>query len=101
MKRMVAYSSVGHMGYVLLAAAAATPISLLGSLMQMLAHGLISGLMFLLVGVIYQTTGTRDLTVLRGLLNPQRGLPLDGGADDLGGDGQCGNPGNGWFSWRS
>ncbi|MYF36762.1 MAG: NADH-quinone oxidoreductase subunit M [Synechococcus sp. SB0678_bin_12] len=79
MKRMVAYSSVGHMGYVLLAAAAATPISLLGSLLQMLAHGLISGLMFLLVGVIYQATGTRDLTVLRGLLNPQRGLPLTGG----------------------
>lgn len=79
MKRMVAYSSVGHMGYVLLAAAAANPISLLGALLQMLAHGLISGLMFLLVGVIYQTTGTRDLTVLRGLLNPQRGLPLTGG----------------------
>ena len=79
MKRMVAYSSVGHMGYVLLAAAAGNPLSLLGSLLQMIAHGLISGLMFLLVGVIYSATGTRDLDVLRGLLNPQRGLPFVGG----------------------
>ena len=78
MKRMVAYSSVGHMGYVLLATAAATPVSLLGALFQMIAHGLISGLMFLLVGVVYSATGTRNLTVLRGLMNPQRGLPLTG-----------------------
>ncbi|WP_078232226.1 NADH-quinone oxidoreductase subunit M [Candidatus Synechococcus spongiarum] len=97
MKRMVAYSSVGHMGYVLLAAAAATPISLLGSLLQMLAHGLISGLMFLLVGVIYQTTGTRDLTILRGLLNPQRGLPLTGGLMILAAMASAGIPGMAGF----
>jgi NAD(P)H-quinone oxidoreductase subunit 4 len=78
MKRMVAYSSVGHMGYVLLAAAAATPVSLLGAEFQMVSHGLISALLFLLVGVVYRTTGTRDLDVLRGLLNPERGLPLTG-----------------------
>ncbi len=78
MKRMVAYSSVGHMGYVLLAAAAATPVSLLGALFQMVSHGLISALLFLLVGVVYATTGTRDLNVLRGLLNPERGLPITG-----------------------
>ena len=67
MKRMVAYSSVGHMGYVLLAAAANTPVSLLGAVFQMVSHGLISALLFLLVGI-----------VLRGLLNPERGLPLTG-----------------------
>jgi NAD(P)H-quinone oxidoreductase subunit 4 len=68
MKRMVAYSSVGHMGYILLAAAAATPVSLLGAVFQMVSHGLISALLFLLVGVVYRKTRTRDLEVLRGLL---------------------------------
>ena len=78
MKRMVAYSSVGHMGYVLLAAAANTPVALLGAVFQMVSHGLISALLFLLVGIVYRKTGTRDLEVLRGLLNPERGLPLTG-----------------------
>jgi NAD(P)H-quinone oxidoreductase subunit 4 len=78
MKRMVAYSSVGHRGYVLLAAAADTPVSLLGAVFQMVSHGLISALLFLLVGIVYRKTGTRDLEVLRGLLNPERGLPLTG-----------------------
>lgn len=78
MKKMVAYSSIGHMGFVLLAAAAATPISLLGAVFQMIAHGLISGLLFVLVGVVYKKTGTRDINVLRGLLNPERGLPVIG-----------------------
>jgi NAD(P)H-quinone oxidoreductase subunit 4 len=78
MKRMVAYSSVGHMGYVLLAAAADTPVSLLGAVFQMVSHGLISALLFLLVGIVYRKTGSRDLEVLRGLLNPEKGLPLTG-----------------------
>jgi NAD(P)H-quinone oxidoreductase subunit 4 len=78
MKRMVAYSSVGHMGYVLLAAAADTPVSLLGAVFQMVSHGLISALLFLLVGIVYRKTGTRDLDVLRGLLNPEKGLPFTG-----------------------
>jgi NAD(P)H-quinone oxidoreductase subunit 4 len=78
MKKMVAYSSVGHMGFILLAAAAATPISLLGAVFQMIAHGLISGLLFVLVGVVYKKTKTRDINVLRGLLNPERGLPVIG-----------------------
>ncbi|MEL7508034.1 MAG: NADH-quinone oxidoreductase subunit M [Cyanobacteria bacterium J06554_1] len=78
MKKMVAYSSVGHMGYVLLAAAASNPLSYVGAVFQMLSHGFISALLFLVVGVVYKKTGTRDLTVLRGLLNPERGLPLIG-----------------------
>ena len=78
MKKMVAYSSVGHMGFILLAAAAATPESLMGAECQMIAHGLISGLLFLLVGIIYKKTGTRELSVLGGLFNPERGLPLIG-----------------------
>jgi NAD(P)H-quinone oxidoreductase subunit 4 len=78
MKKMVAYSSIGHMGYILLAAAAATPLSLLGIVMQMISHGLISAMLFLLVGVVAKKTGTRDLDVLHGLLNPERGMPVIG-----------------------
>lgn len=78
MKKMVAYSSIGHMGYILLAAAASTPLSLLGTVLQMVSHGLISALLFLLVGVVYKKTGSRDLDVLRGLFNPERGMPVIG-----------------------
>jgi NAD(P)H-quinone oxidoreductase subunit 4 len=78
MKKMVAYSSIGHMGFILLAAAAATPLSLLGTVFQMVSHGLISAMLFLLVGVVYRKTGTRDITVLSGLLNPERGMPIVG-----------------------
>jgi NAD(P)H-quinone oxidoreductase subunit 4 len=93
MKKMVAYSSIGHMGYVLLAAAAATPLSLLAAVCQMVSHGLIAAMLFLLVGVVYQKTGTRDLTVLRGLLNPERGLPLIGSLMILGVMASSGIPG--------
>ena len=78
MKKMVAYSSIAHMGYILLGFAAANSTSLLGSVMQMVSHGLISGLMFLTVGVVYRKAGSRDLDVIQGLLNPERGLPLIG-----------------------
>ena len=78
MKKMVAYSSIGHMGFILLACAAATPLSILGTVFQMVSHGLISALLFLTVGMVYKKTGTRDLTILSGLLNPERGLPIIG-----------------------
>ena len=90
MKRMVAYSSVGHMGYVLLAAAAATPLGLMGALFQMVSHGLISGVLFLLVGVVYARTGTRDLNVLRG-------LPLTGSLMIIGVMASAGIPGMAGF----
>lgn len=93
MKKMVAYSSIGHMGFVLLAIAAATPLSLLASVFQMISHGLISAVLFLLVGVIYDKTGTRDITILRGLLNPERGLPLIGSLMVLGVMASAGVPG--------
>jgi NAD(P)H-quinone oxidoreductase subunit 4 len=97
MKRMVAFSSIGHMGYVLLAAAAATPASLLGAVFQMVSHGFISALLFLLVGIVYRKTGTRDLEVLRGLLNPERGLPLTGSLMILGVMASAGLPGMAGF----
>jgi NAD(P)H-quinone oxidoreductase subunit 4 len=93
MKKMVAYSSVGHMGFILLAAAAATPLSLAASVLQMVSHGLISALLFLLVGVVYKKTGSRDLDVLNGLLNPERGLPLIGSLMVLGVMASAGIPG--------
>lgn len=93
MKKMVAYSSVGHMGYILLASAAATSLSILGTVLQMISHGLISALLFLLVGVVYKKTGTRDINVLRGLLNPEQGLPMIGSLMILGVMASAGIPG--------
>jgi NAD(P)H-quinone oxidoreductase subunit 4 len=97
MKRMVAYSSVGHMGYILLAASASSAVSLLGAVFQMVSHGLISALLFLLVGIVYRKTGTRDLDVLRGLLNPERGLPLTGTLMIIGVMASAGLPGMAGF----
>ncbi len=93
MKKMVAYSSVAHMGYILLATAAATPLSLVAAVIQMVSHGLISALLFVLVGVVYKKTGSRDLEILNGLLNAERGLPLIGSLMVLGVMASAGIPG--------
>lgn len=63
------------MGYVLLGGAAATELSLVGAVSQMVAHGLILAILFNLVGIIEAKVGTRELDVLNGLMNPIRGLP--------------------------
>ena len=76
MRRLVAYSSLGHMGFLVLALAAATPLSLQGVMAQILAHGLIIALLFSLVGLIETKTGTSQIPELSGLLNAQRGLPF-------------------------
>ncbi|MBE9114351.1 NADH-quinone oxidoreductase subunit M [Lusitaniella coriacea LEGE 07157] len=93
MKKVVAYSSIAHMAYILLAAAATTRLSLEAAVCQMIAHGLISALLFLLVGVVYKKTGSRDVTVLVGLLNPERGLPAIGSMMILGVMASAGIPG--------
>ncbi len=92
-KRMVAYSSIGHMGYVLLGGAALTDLSLVGAVSQMVAHGLILALLFYLVGVVEAKVGTRELDVLNGLMNPMRGLPLVSALLVLGGMASAGIPG--------
>jgi len=92
-KRMVAYSSIGHMGYVLVACAAGTKLSLIGAVGQMVSHGLILALLFYLVGVIETKVGTRDLDALNGLLNPIRGLPLTSTLLIIGGMASAGIPG--------
>lgn len=61
LKRMVAYSSVAHMGVVLLGIATLNVTGLAGAVFQMSAHGLVAALLFLLVGILYQRTHTREL----------------------------------------
>jgi NAD(P)H-quinone oxidoreductase subunit 4 len=78
MKSVVAYSSIAHMAFILLGTAASTRLSVIASVCQMVSHGLISAMLFLLVGVVAKKTGSRDVGYLRGLLNPERGLPLIG-----------------------
>ncbi|MCU7933103.1 MAG: NADH-quinone oxidoreductase subunit M [Candidatus Thiodiazotropha sp. (ex Codakia rugifera)] len=61
LKAMIAYSSVSHMGVVLLGIAALNLAGLHGALMQMVAHGLVAGSLFLLIGLLYERTHTRDV----------------------------------------
>jgi NAD(P)H-quinone oxidoreductase subunit 4 len=92
-KRMVAYSSIGHMGYLLLGTAAMTPLAMVGVVSQMVSHGLVLALLFYLVGVIEAKVGTRELDVLNGLLNPIRGLPTTSAMLILAGMASAGIPG--------
>lgn len=76
MRLLVAYGSLGHMGLLVLALAAATPLSLQGVVAQLLAQGMITSLLFHLVGLVERKTGTTAIPDLAGLLNPYRGLPF-------------------------
>jgi NADH-quinone oxidoreductase subunit M len=67
LKRLIAYSSVSHMGYVLLGIFALTEISLTGAALQMFSHGIITGLLFAMVGLVYEKTHDRNLANLGGL----------------------------------
>ena len=67
MKRLVAYSSVGHMGFVALGIAAWTPVSLSGSVLQMVNHGITTGALFALVGMLDERAGTREIGAFGGL----------------------------------
>ena len=93
MKKVVAYSSIAHMAYILLGASATTRLSITACVFQMVSHGLISAMLFLIVGVVYKKTGTRDVESLRGLLNPEKGLPVTGGLMILGIMASSGLPG--------
>lgn len=67
MKRLVAYSSVGHMGFVALGIAAWTPIALSGAVLQMVNHGITTGALFVLVGMLDERSGTREIDAFGGL----------------------------------
>ncbi|TDU28822.1 NADH dehydrogenase subunit M [Panacagrimonas perspica] len=66
-KRLVAYSSVSHMGFILVGVYAGTEIALQGVVIQMLAHGISAGALFILCGEIYERLHTRDLRKMGGL----------------------------------
>jgi len=67
LKKLVAYSSVSHMGYVMLGMATFTPQGVNGAVLQMFNHGTITGMLFLLVGVIYDRAHHRDIEGFGGL----------------------------------
>ncbi|WP_437576025.1 complex I subunit 4 family protein [Sorangium sp. So ce887] len=67
LKKLVAYSSVSHMGFALLALGAMTPQGIQACLVQMFNHGLITGMLFTLVGVVYDRVHTRDIDKFGGL----------------------------------
>lgn len=67
LKRLVAYSSVSQMGYVLLGVAALGEVGMTGATVQMVSHGFISGLLFALVGFVYSRTHTREIADMRGI----------------------------------
>jgi NADH-quinone oxidoreductase subunit M len=69
MKKLIAYSSVAHMGFVTMGIFAANQQGLDGAIFQMISHGFISGALFLCVGVIYDRMHTRDIDAYGGLVN--------------------------------
>ena len=84
LKRLVAYSSINHMGYVLIAVAAAAvttdpqvrSLALSGATLQAVSHGLLTGGMFFLVGMLYQRADTRDINSFGGLLGRAPGYSV-------------------------
>ncbi|PKL83854.1 MAG: oxidoreductase [Ignavibacteriae bacterium HGW-Ignavibacteriae-3] len=66
-KKLIAYSSVSHMGYVLLGMASLTTVGINGAIFQMFNHGTITAMLFLIVGVVYDRTHTRGLNDFGGL----------------------------------
>ena len=69
MKKLIAYSSVAHMGFVTMGIFTMTRQGIDGALFQMISHGLVSGALFLSVGVIYDRMHTREIEAYGGLVN--------------------------------
>ncbi|MCX6937655.1 MAG: NADH-quinone oxidoreductase subunit M [Verrucomicrobia bacterium] len=92
-KFVIGYSSVSHMGFVLLGLAAATPLALAGAVLQMVSHGIIAGLLFAVVGrMVYERTHTRELAALQAM-PLHRLLPFAAGVFVLAGFASLGLPG--------
>ncbi|WP_152047910.1 NADH-quinone oxidoreductase subunit M [Aureimonas psammosilenae] len=72
-KKLIAYSSVAHMGFVTMGIFAANEQGIQGALFQMLSHGLVSGALFLCVGVVYDRIHTREIDAYGGLVNRMPG----------------------------
>jgi NADH-quinone oxidoreductase subunit M len=69
MKKLIAYSSVAHMGFVTMGIFAATTQGVAGGIFQMVSHGIVSGALFLCVGVVYDRMHTREIAAYGGLVN--------------------------------
>ena len=69
MKKLVAYSSVAHMGFVTMGIFAGTMQGVAGGMFQMISHGIVSGALFLCVGIIYDRMHTREIAAYGGLVN--------------------------------
>jgi len=67
LKRLIAYSSISHMGFVLLGIFALSQVSMTGATLQMVSHGLVTGLLFAMVGLVYEKTHERSIPKLGGL----------------------------------
>ncbi len=80
LKRLVAYSSVAHLGFIVLGTFALTTQGIQGGVMQMVNHGLSTGALFLLVGMIYERRHTREIAALKGL---QKSAPILAGVFTL------------------
>ncbi|MEQ1786739.1 MAG: NADH-quinone oxidoreductase subunit M [Acidimicrobiales bacterium] len=80
LKRLVAYSSVAHLGFIVLGTFALTTQGIQGGVMQMVNHGISTGALFLLVGMIYDRRHTREIAALKGL---QKSAPIMAGVFTL------------------
>jgi NADH-quinone oxidoreductase subunit M len=69
MKKLIAYSSVGHMGFVTMGIFAATAQGVAGGIFQMVSHGIVSAALFLCVGVVYDRMHSREIAAYGGLVN--------------------------------
>ncbi|MDD3447237.1 MAG: NADH-quinone oxidoreductase subunit M, partial [Zavarzinia sp.] len=69
MKKLIAYSSVAHMGFITLGTFSFTEQGLQGAIIQMISHGIVSGALFLCVGVVYDRLHTREIARYGGLVN--------------------------------
>ncbi len=90
MKSLVAYSSVGHMGIVLLGCATQSPIGFAGAMYMQIAHGIISPLMFFVAGTIGHAAHTRDIPKLKGIT---KNMPVTAGVMVYGSFASAGLPG--------
>ncbi len=68
-KRLIAFSSVGHMGFIMLGIATLTPVGINAAIFGMVAHGIVTGMLFFLAGSVQERYGTREISKLGGLIN--------------------------------
>ncbi|MFC1992557.1 NuoM family protein [Chloroflexota bacterium] len=94
-KRLIAYSSISHMGYVFLGIFAFSRVGLTGAVLQMVSHGIVAGLLFAVAGLVMHNSHERDLSKLGGLV---RQVPIITVVFTIGGLGALGLPGTSGFA---